>query len=233
MEEKAGATDSPSPRLRVVLWAALVYLAQWLMITETTRSFLLFYRKVSREASFAYSDSEKAACWAARTGCLSGTSQSNLSSCLQQPIYNSTEMTHGIHQVYPPNTQKGAFHTHHKASNTIAPSPPPSSEDDLQELQAAEWITAGFDETHQQEPLLLHGHTRIHLLQDDTRPKGLNTSVLEHLWTMVSTITIFLRNKLFAATPRWSVAFRIFVWWLPMLKTPRMKSVKAQPISVR
>lgn len=53
MEEKAGATDSTSPRLRVAVGAALIYLAQWLMITEITRSFLLFYCEVSWEASFA------------------------------------------------------------------------------------------------------------------------------------------------------------------------------------
>jgi len=55
----AGATDSPSPRLRMALQAASVYTAQWLTVTEiTTSCFLLFYCKVSREAYFAYSDSE-------------------------------------------------------------------------------------------------------------------------------------------------------------------------------
>jgi len=58
---------------------------------------------------------------------------------------------------------------------------------------------------------------RIHLPQDDSRPKRWRTSVLECLRIIVSTVTIFPRNKLFKKgnvlrhTDRGSSSFRIFV----------------------
>lgn len=53
---------SPSPRAWVALWAALVYLAQWLTITEiTTSCFLLFIAK-SHGKLILHTVTQKASC---------------------------------------------------------------------------------------------------------------------------------------------------------------------------
>lgn len=175
---------------------------------------------------------QKAACWAARTGCLSGTSQSNLSSCLRQPIYNSTEMTHGYTKSIPPNTQKGTFHTHHKAPNTIAPSTPASSEDDLQGLQGPQWIRAGSDEIHYELPLHHDlsknpSASRWYKDQKDGGQVSLNTC---GLWYP---LLLFSPKEVGHSHSKMTCRFQDFFEWLPMLKTPGMESIKPPPFSMR
>lgn len=146
-------------------------------------------------------------------------------------------MTQGYTKSPLQTPRKGLF-THHKATKTIAPSAPPSSKDYLQGQQGAQWVTAGFDEIHQQEHLC-HDHRMNPPAQDDTRPKRWRTSVLEYLRITESTVIIFPWNKLFTKgnvlrdADRWFETLGIFVHGLSMLKNVRMTPIKSQLFSIR
>lgn len=127
-------------------------------------------------------------------------------------LFITAEMTHRYTKSTLQTPRKGLFTLITKPQIQIqAPSTPPSSEDDLQGLQRTQWIRAGLDEIHEQELSLHHDLSKNPSASRWYKAQRWRTGVLEHLWTMESTITVFPRNKLLADTSGWSVTFRIFV----------------------